>query len=71
MDLDNIHFSLVTEYYKIGEEGIYKEEFGFIGNEMNMLHKLNEWHIDYQNLISNNLAIDLTTTDLVGKKERL
>jgi len=36
-----------------------------------IIQKLNEWHIDYQNLISNNLAIDLTTTDLVGKKERL
>jgi len=59
LEPNNIHFSLATEYYKIGEEGIYKEEFGFIGNEMNMMQKLNEWHIDYQNLIKENLAIEI------------
>lgn len=49
-DNDNVMFSLATERYKIGVEGIWQEDFGFIGNEFAMLEKLKEWHFNIFNL---------------------
>lgn len=56
-----VNFSLATEYYKPDTDGIWKEEFGFIGNEFNMLQKLYEWHFDIHGLIEKELAIDKNT----------
>lgn len=52
-----VNFSLATEYYKIDTDGIWKEEFGFVGNEFNMLQKLYEWHFDVFGLIEKGLAV--------------
>lgn len=63
IDPEAINFSLATEYYKTDVDEIWKEEFGFIGNEFNMLQKLYEWHFDIYGLIEKGLAIDINTLD--------